>query len=98
MLRAYRARGLRVQGMRMQILSLVVLDESPRRLRLEVTDRLVGAVAVGHGQRLVLPRDRASTRVIELRRVDASWRVASVRGATAMGASVRGASPRRDGH
>lgn len=82
MLRAYRARELRVRGMRMQILSLEVLDRTPRRLRLEVTDRLVGAVAVGDGQRLVLPRDRPTTRVIELRRSGGSWRVASVRDAS----------------
>ena len=80
LLRAYLRRGLRVEGMRMQVLALEVLDERGRRLRLRVTDRLAGAVAVGPGARWPLPRDRASTRDVELRRDPAGeWQVRSVR-------------------
>ena len=84
LLRAYLRRGLRVEGMRMQLLALEVLDRDPRRLRVLVTDRLTGAVAVGHATRLRLPQDQASTRVVELRRTveGRPWRVASVRSAS----------------
>ena len=80
LLRAYQRRGLRVEGMRMQLLALEVLDRGPRRLRVLVTDRLTGAVAVGHDGRTRLPRDQATTRVVELRRgPDDVWRMGSVR-------------------
>jgi hypothetical protein len=80
LLRAYLRRGLRVEEMHMQLLAVEVLREESRLLRLRVTDRLAGAVAVGEGTRVPLPRDAASTRVVELRRAaDDRWRVASVR-------------------
>jgi hypothetical protein len=65
--------------MRMQVLGLEVLDEGDRRLRVRVTDRLASGVAVGHDGRWPLPRDRASIRVVELRRAAGEWRVLSVR-------------------
>ena len=78
-LRLYQARHLRVSGMRMQVLGLVVLRTRPRAWRLRVTDRLVGATAVGAAHRLRLPHDRASTRVVSLMRGgDGRWRVATV--------------------
>jgi hypothetical protein len=78
-LRSYLRRGLRVEGMRMQLIGLEVLRPGPGRLRLRVTDRLHGAVAVdASGTRVPLPRDQASTRIITLRRVADSWRVAAV--------------------
>ncbi len=80
LLRGYRRRGLRVEGMRMQLLGVTVRAATSGVLRLRVTDRLVGAVAVGNGVREPLPRDRASTRLLVLRRGgDGRWRVASVR-------------------
>jgi hypothetical protein len=80
LLRAYLRRGLRVEEMQMQLLAVEVLREESRLLRLRVTDRLVGAVAAGEGTRVPLPRDAASTRVVELRLgVDEQWRVSSVR-------------------
>ena len=87
MLRAYTRRGLRVEGMRMQLLEVQVLVERPDRYRLRVTDRLVGAVAVDSGTRWRLPRDRASTRLITLERAsaDAPWLVAAVRAAIGSG-------------
>ena len=81
LLRSYLGRGYRVEGMRMQLLAVRVLAGGPGRWRLRVTDRLAGGDAVGHGQRLPLPRDRASTRTVRLERGrDDRWRVVSVRG------------------
>ncbi|MGH3372098.1 MAG: hypothetical protein ACRDPR_19100, partial [Nocardioidaceae bacterium] len=80
LLRGYLARGLRVEGMRMQLLAVEVLARTPLRLRLRVTDRLADAVAVGAGGRMALPADRASTRVLELTRRSRSgrWLLVSV--------------------
>lgn len=80
LLRRYQQRGVRVAGMRTQVLSLAVLVHRADLWRLRVTDRLVGAVAVGHGSRATLPRDRPSAHEITLMRAtDGSWRVAVVR-------------------
>jgi ribosomal protein L31E len=80
-LRQYVRRGLRVEGMRMQLLAVDVLEQGSDRIQLRVTDRLAdGAVAVDATSRLPLPDDVASTRVVELVRRDGSgpWQVASV--------------------
>jgi hypothetical protein len=75
----YRSRGFRVVGMRTQVLALTALAGGPDRYRVRVTDRLVGAVAVGGGDRIALPRDRASARVLTLARgADGRWRVSEV--------------------
>lgn len=79
MLREYVDRGYRVVGIRMQILRMRVLEHDAGEWRLRVTDRLHRAVAVGHDDRLRLPRDRATTRVIRLVRARGDWKVASVR-------------------
>lgn len=96
MLRAYLHRGLTVEGMRMQVIALEVLRQERRRLRLVVTDRLAGAVAVGPGLRVPLPRDRASRRLVELRRysVRDPWRVALVRESSRRQAAPRGSAAR----
>ncbi|MEO5709694.1 MAG: hypothetical protein ABIQ59_07720 [Nocardioidaceae bacterium] len=79
-LRGYRARGLAVEGMRTQVLALRVVEQRPGRLRLQVTDRLVGAVAVGRDVRVPLPRDRSDVRMVTLTTADdGAWRVAAVR-------------------
>ena len=57
-LRGYRERGLRVTGMRTQVLAARVLRESGRRLVLLVTDVLVDAVA---GRRPATPAGRCRT-------------------------------------
>ena len=79
MLRAWTARGLRVRGMRMQVLALDVVLRHPHRLVLGVTDRLARAHAVGPGVRYDLPRDAPSSHTVELVRVAGRWRVAAVR-------------------
>lgn len=80
MLGAYVARGLAVRGLRTQLLGAQVLSRDDRSVVLEVTDRMRGAVAVGHDRRVELPGDRASTRRITLRLVGGSWLVEEVRG------------------
>ena len=79
MLAAWTGRGLRVRGLRMQLLAAEVRSRSERRVEVAVTDRLAHAVAVGRGTRLPLPRDAASTRTVVLRRLAGEWRVAVVR-------------------
>jgi hypothetical protein len=78
MLGRYVARGLRVPGMRMQVLAGKVRSRTAGRIVLVVTDRLAHAVAVRRETRVVLPRDRATRRTIVLRRVAGEWRVAQV--------------------
>lgn len=78
MLRSWRSRGLRVHGMRMQVMGVELRTRAERRIVLVVTDRLVGAVAVGRGGRRVLPQDRISTRRLTFVRRHGQWRVSEV--------------------
>lgn len=78
MLRSWRDRGLVVRGMRMQVLDLHVGALAPGRVRMVVTDRLVGAVAVRGARRLDLPRDAPTTRRLTFVRRDGRWRLAAV--------------------
>ncbi|MBD3926077.1 hypothetical protein IEZ26_15745 [Nocardioides cavernae] len=79
LLRDYGRRGLRVEGMVTQVLALRVAARSPGRLELVVTDRVVGAEAVGSGASVSLPVERPSTRRVALVREGARWVVAEVR-------------------
>ncbi|MGL5824739.1 MAG: hypothetical protein ACRCYU_07955 [Nocardioides sp.] len=79
LLARYVRRGLTVDNMRTQILSVEVLAHAGDSLTLLVTDRLASAVAVSDTDRIRLPRDQANTREIELRRVSETWLVAEVR-------------------
>jgi hypothetical protein len=79
MLRAWAQRGLVVRQLRTQFLAVRELAHRPSAWTLLVTDRLAGGVAVGAGVRRPLPRDRATTRTVRLRRWHGVWRVASVR-------------------
>lgn len=79
MLRRWLDRGLRVTGLRMQVLDVHADEaEGPRR-ELVVTDRLAGGEAVGRRTRSPLPRDGWSTRRIVLEQAERAWRVVSVR-------------------
>jgi hypothetical protein len=91
MLRSWRRRGLRVEGLRMQLLDLEVRRASPARLDLVVTDRLSGAVGVGVGPgvRVALPRDHATTRRVVLVLVGTRWRVAQASAARTTSWTVR---------
>lgn len=79
LLAAYRERGLRVAGLRVQVLALDVVRHRPGRWLLRVTDRVAVGTAVGAGVREPLPRDRATTRTLRLVRVAGEWRMAAVR-------------------
>jgi hypothetical protein len=79
LLRRYRARGLVVRGMRMQLLRARVLTSRPGLVVLEVTDRLASAVAyapTGGARRL--PGAVATVHELVLRRVEGEWRMARV--------------------
>lgn len=81
LLRRYVARGLVVRDLRMQVLRTRVLVSRPRRLELEVTDRVAAAVAGRPGDlRSVrrLPESAASTHLVVLRRPADAWLVARV--------------------
>jgi hypothetical protein len=77
MLRSWSARGLRVDGLRTQLIDVSVRRRTPRLLVLAVTDRLVGGVSVPGG--LPLPRDRPSRHVVVMRVVEGEWRVSAAR-------------------
>ena len=79
-LRAYAARGLVVEGMRLQLIDVRVLRHGRGRMVLQVQERLTGAQAVsGTGRRAVLPADLPDTRTLELLRRGTRWVVDSVR-------------------
>ena len=80
MLHAWLARGLRVRGMRMQVVAATVRGRGEARVVLEVTDRLVGATTVAAGRRVPLPRDVPSRHTVVLVRVAGQWLVRAVRG------------------
>ena len=93
MLRAYRARGLRVTGLRMQVASADVRRADDERVVVLVTDRLAAtAVATGSGGAHPLPRDRWSRRRVVLVRERERWRVASVTGQPRPSASTASTS------
>jgi hypothetical protein len=88
LLQAYAGRGLRVEGLTTQVLGLRVVEQSPRRLVLVVTDRVVGGSAVGGAAPVALPADRASTRRVVLVRQRATWVVAEARDQDSAAAST----------
>lgn len=88
LLRDYLERGLTVEGLTTQVLALEVAARSPRRLVLVVTDRVVGARAVGGASPVTLPADRASTRRIVLVRAGEDWLVAEARDQASPAAST----------
>lgn len=73
LLRSYVARGLRVRGMRTQVLAVRQVAGDRARLVVEVTDRVRGAVAVGHGTRVALPVSRPVPRRVTLLRRRGEW-------------------------
>ncbi|MCR1783196.1 hypothetical protein KVF89_11685 [Nocardioides carbamazepini] len=79
MLRAWLRRGLRVEGMAMQVLAVELRRRTDHRIVLVVTDRLAGAVGVRSlsGERTALPRDGPTTRRLEFVRDGSRWLLAS---------------------
>ena len=78
-LSSYVDRGLRVTGLRNQLLAVQVERQTGRLLVLRVTDRMTRAFARGRGRSVVLPRDGPTSWRLVLRRVAGAWRVAGVR-------------------
>ncbi|GAA4824176.1 hypothetical protein ACFQ0K_17345 [Nocardioides caeni] len=78
MLQRWSERGVRVEGMSMQVLSVVLRVSTSRRVVLVVTDRLVGAEAVRETTRTALPQDQPSTRRLDFRRWAGRWLLAVV--------------------
>lgn len=78
MLHSYVARGLVVEGLTTQLLTVEEVDLDDDRWILEVTDRVHSGTVVGEGVRRALPQDRPSRRRLTLVRRGADWRVAQV--------------------
>jgi hypothetical protein len=79
LLRSYRERGLRLEGMRMVRESCRVSYRSTRRLTLEVVDRLgPTAVRMPDGRRRDLPRDRPTRHIVVLEQQADGWRIGAV--------------------
>lgn len=78
MLRAYRQRGLRVEGLETQVVRVRVVTHQPDRLVVDVVDRLAGSVAVGSEGRVRLPRGAAIQHRITFVHRAGEWRVARV--------------------
>jgi hypothetical protein len=78
-LRSYRERGLRLEGMLLVRESCRVTASSRQRVTIDVVDRLgPTSVRQADGRRLDLPRDRPTRRTVVLERVGDVWRVAAV--------------------
>lgn len=73
MLRAWRARGLRVEGLQTQLLSVSVRVQADDRLVVDLVDRVAGGVVVPGGS--ALPADRPTAHTLVLRRIAGEWRV-----------------------
>jgi hypothetical protein len=79
-MRSYRERGLRLEGMLLVREACRTTERSDRRTVLEVIDRLGRTwVRSADGDRRELPHDRPTHRIVVLERTGEVWRVASVR-------------------
>jgi hypothetical protein len=78
-LRRWRARHLRVVGLRQQVARLRVLVDTSRWLSLAVTERTVDGVAVRGHRRTALPTSGWVTHWIRMRYVHGRWLVDEVR-------------------
>jgi hypothetical protein len=88
LLRRYRDRGLTVEGLITQLLAVRVVERSPRRWVLVVTDRVVAGRVVGGPVPVALPADRASVRRVVLVRPGREWLVAEARDQDSAAAST----------
>lgn len=79
MLTRWQARGLVVRDLRTQVWRLEVLRHEQSRSVVEVTDRIVGGIAVGTAESWSLPHDAPTTRRVVLRQIGDRWLVQSVR-------------------
>jgi hypothetical protein len=80
LLEQYAARGYRIVGAGMIRESCRVVDRSPGRVEVQVTERLAPSWVVNEaGEARRLPRDGSTLRRVVLTKVGGRWRVASVR-------------------
>ena len=78
-LRSYRERGLRLEGMLLLRESCRVTARSRQRVTLDVVDRLgPTSVRTEDGRRRDLPHDQPTRRTVVLERVGDVWRVAAL--------------------
>jgi len=78
-LRAYRERGLAVDGARMRFWDPRVVAVAADSVRLQVSDRFGPARVLGGASTTPLPRDRPSRHLITLVDTAAGWRIGDVR-------------------
>jgi hypothetical protein len=84
LLASYRARGLRIEGLRLQISSLQIQRQVPgtpgsTTVVLRVADRLVAGAAVDmSGRRIPLPPGRPMIRLVTLTGKETDWRISNV--------------------
>jgi len=79
LLAAYRARGLRLHGARVEQLSCRTTQERAGVYVVDVVDRVGGVSARGADGERALPRDRPTRHVVELHHHPGGWRLAVVR-------------------
>ncbi len=94
LLRAYRARGLVVRRLHVQVFAVRVLRTRPTRLRLWVHDRVAGGEVVSAGRTRPLRSSAPDTRVVDFRFQAGAWRLAGSRPAGPQPVSDWGADPR----
>lgn len=79
LLKRYAARGVRLRGIRMQVLSARIVVKRETRMQLVVVERFAGAHAETASGARSLPAGRPVRRIIDLRRYSGRWLVAAVR-------------------
>lgn len=80
LLAAYESRGVDIESVDLTVLTVRILREEPRRVRLQVIDKVASTrVLLPDGTRRQLPHDRATRRTVELTFAGGSWRISSVR-------------------
>ena len=79
MLMAYERRGVRLEGVRLEIQDVDVRRRDGRQVRLRVIDRLARPVAHTAAGDVALPQDLPTRRLITLVANDDGWRIAAVR-------------------
>ena len=80
MLRAWTRRGATVSGVRLRVLAVTREATGRSDVRLRIVDRMLAATArLADGVTVPLPRDRATERIVVLRQVRGTWRIAASR-------------------
>ena len=95
LLDAYAERGLVVRRIVTQLFAVGVLRSEGSIIRLSVHDRVAGGELLEGGRSLPLPSSAPVVRLIELREVRRTWRVAAVTGIATGSAPAPGAGSRR---